>query len=152
MGIIINANSMEEYNQKINYYQMNGFKLDSNSSAHYQTRLTKKNFGPILAHIILIVSLIGAITFLTGLVVDILSVTNMIIPLNFFSLILAIRYLQYIGFFLLIIAVIMALVIVYYYMTQPYEVLIRLNQNMNNNMNNFNNYNNMNMNRGNFNG
>lgn len=152
MGIIINANNMDEYNHNINYYQMNGYKIDSNSTAHYQTRLIKKNYGPILSHIILIVSLIGSVTFLTGLVIDILRLTNLIVPLNLFSLILAIRYLQYVGIFLLILAIVMAAVIVYYYVTQPYEVLIRLNDGMNNNMNNPNNFNNMNMNRGNYNG
>lgn len=153
MGIIINANSTEEYNQKINYYQIQGFKLDNSSTFNYQTRLIKKNYGPIFAHIILIVSFIGAIAFLTSLVVDCLRVTNLIIPLNMLSLILAIKYLQYLGIILLIVAIVMGLFILYYYLTKPYEVIIRLNQNLNNNnMNNMGNMNNMNMNRGNYNG
>ncbi|WP_323735986.1 hypothetical protein PXD04_08865 [Methanosphaera sp. ISO3-F5] len=150
MSIIINANNMEEYNQNLNYYQMNGFKIDNSSSAQYQTRLIKKNFGPIIVHVLLLVSLIGAITFLTGLVVDVLRITDLVLPLNLFSILLAIRYLQYIGIFLIILAIIMALIIVYYYVSKPYDVLIRFNQNLNNNMNYNNNFNNIN--RGNLNG
>lgn len=144
MSIIINAKSMEEYNHKINYYQANGFKVNGTTSMNHQTNLVKRNFGPIAAQILLIISLIGGISFLTEIVLDVLKLTHIIAPLNIFSLVLAVRYLQEIGYVLLMVAVIAALVIVYYYVTKPYEVTVRLS--------NENNINNPGFNGGNYNG
>lgn len=142
MGIIVNTNSREEYNNKINYYQMNGFKVKSASSMNIQTHLEKKNFGPTWVLALLIISLIGSVVYLSELVLYPLAISDLIIKLNFFSLVLAVNYLRDIGLILLIIFVIMLILAVYYYLTKPYEVIIRLNHNNNQNMN----YNNMNNN------
>lgn len=152
MGIIVNTNSREEYNDKINYYQFNGFKISSSSRMNFQTTLVKKNLGPVWAHIILLVSLIGLIIYESSLVLYPLAITDIFIPLNFFSLLLAVRYLQEIGLILLIIFVIMLIIVLYYYFAKPYEILIKLNQNNNQIINNNNNVGGFNPNRGNFNG
>ncbi len=153
MSIIINTNSREEYNNKINFYQMKGFKFKSSTSSNLQTHLEKKNFGPVWSHILLIISLIGILLYMTELVIYPLALTDLFIRLNLFSLLLAVRYLQYVGIILLIICIIMIIVIMYYYISKPYDVFIRLNQNNNQIFNNNNNNNmNFNPNRGNFNG
>ncbi len=129
MGIIVNTNNREEYNNKITYYQMNGFKVKSASSMNLQTHLEKKNFGPSWLVVLLITSLIGSIIYLSELVLYPLAISDLFIKLNFFSLILAVEYLKYIGLLLLIIFIVMLILAVYYYLTKPYEVIIKLNQN-----------------------
>ncbi len=151
MGIIVNTNTREEYNDRINYYQMNGFKIKSASSMNFQTHLEKKNFGPSWLLILLITSLIGSIVYLTDLVVYPLAISDFFIKLNIFSLLLAVQYLQYIGIILLIMFVIMLILTVYYLTSKPYEVIVKLNSNMTQNINN-NVVNDFNPNRGNFNG
>lgn len=153
MGIIINTNSREEYNEKINLYKMNGFKVKSASSMNLQTHLEKKNFGPFWVPILLITSFIGSIVYLSDLVIYPLSISDFFIKLNFFSLILAVKYLQDIGIILLIIFIAMLALAIYYYMTKPYEVIVKFNQHNNNqNINNNNYVNDYNQNRGNLNG
>ena len=153
MGIIINTNSREEYNDKINLYQMNGFKVKSASSMNLQTHLEKKNFGPVWVLILLITSLIGSLVYLTDLVLYPLAISDFFIKLNFFSLLLAVKYLQDIGVILLLIFVAMLIIAVYYYVTKPYEVIVKFNQHNNNqNFSNNNFVNDFNPNRGNLNG
>ncbi|MBE6485991.1 MAG: hypothetical protein E7Z85_04015 [Methanosphaera stadtmanae] len=153
MGIIINTNSREEYNDKINYYKMNGFKVKSASSMNLQTHLEKKNIGPSWVPILLITSLIGSFVYLTDLVLYPLAISDFFIKLNFFSLVLAVKYLQDMGLILLIIFIAMILIAVYYYMYKPYEVIVKVNkQNNNQYIKNNSNVNDYNPNRGNFNG
>ena len=116
---------------------------------NHQTRLAKKNFGPAWAHVILFMSLIASLLYLTELVIYPLAITDLFIRLNLFSLILAIRYMQYFGFLFIILFVIMLIVVLYYYLATPYEVLVTFNPNSQQTMNN-NTFNNQN--RGNFNG
>lgn len=153
MGIIINTNSREEYNDKINLYKMNGFKVKSASSMNLQTHLEKKNIGPAWVPILLLTSLIGAIVYLSDLVIYPLAISDFFIKLNFFSLVLAVKYLQDIGIILLIIFIVMLIIAIYYYMSKPYEVIVKVNQQNNNqNINNNNYINDYNPNRGNLNG
>lgn len=127
MALSVNTYSNEEYNQKINYYQSNGFKITSNSRTNTQTNLEKKNYGPIVIHIMLIVSMVSSIVFLSDMVMNCLSFANIFVKLNLLSLVVAVRYLQNIGLMLLIFSVVLALIIIYYYMTQPYVVIVYLN-------------------------
>lgn len=142
MGIIVNTNNREEYNSKIDYYKMNGFKVKSASSMNIQTHLEKKNFGPSWVLVLLITSLIGALVYLSELVLYPLAISDLFIKLNFFSLVLAMRYLRDFGLILLILFVVMLILSIYYYISKPYEVIIRLNHSNNQNIN----YNNMNNN------
>jgi hypothetical protein len=152
MGIIINTISREEYNDKINYYKMNGFKVKSASSMNLQTHLEKKNIGPVWVPILLITSLIGSFVYLTDLVLYPLAISDFFIKLNFFSLVLAVKYLQDIGLILLIIFIAMILIAVYYYMSKPYEVIVKVNKQNNNQYINNSSYVNNNSERGNYNG
>lgn len=153
MSIIINTNSREEYNNKINLYQMNGFKVKSASSMNLQTHLEKKNIGPSWVPILLITSLIGSFVYLTDLVLYPLAIGDFFIKLNFFSLILAVKYLHDIGIILLIIFIVMLIIALYFYLNKPYEVIVKVNQQNNyQNINNNNNVNDFNQKRGNFNG
>lgn len=148
MGIIVNTNNREEYNNKITYYQMNGFKVKSASSMNMQTHLEKKNFGPTWVLALLLISFIGSFVYLSELVLYPLAISDLFIKLNFFSLLLAVQYLRDIGIILLIIFVIMLILAVYYYFTKPYEVVIKLNQNNGQNLNYNNTGNNYNPNTG----
>lgn len=144
--MIVNTNSREEYNNKINYYQVNGFDIASSTTSNLQTRLVKKNIGPAWIQVLLILSLIASILYLTELVMYPLAISDLFIKLNLFSLLLAISYLQYVGILFLIIFVAMLILTVYYYFTKPYEVLVKLNmvdngQQMINGNGNYNNYN-----------
>lgn len=132
MSIIINTNSREEYNSKISFYQVNGFRIAGTTANNIQTRLIKKNFGPVWAQAILIVSLIGSIFYLSELVIYPLAFTDLFIRLNLFSLLLAIRYLQEMGFILLALFLIMVVVIIYYYLTKEHEVIVKFNPQINN--------------------
>ena len=140
MGIIVNTSTPDEYNEKIGYYRMNGFIIEDSSINKYQTRLSKKNYGPVILHILLIVSLIGFVVYCSQLALYTLSFANMFIPLSFFSLLISIKYLQDIGIILLIVFIVAIVMVLYYYFAKPYEVLVRLNTN-NLNMNNRNNFN-----------
>lgn len=148
MGIIVNTNNREEYNNKITYYQMNGFKVKSASSMNMQTHLEKKNFGPTWVLVLLVISFIGSFVYLSELVLYPLAISDLFIKLNFFSLLLAVQYLRDIGIILLIIFVIMLILAVYYYFTKPYEVVIKLNQNNGQNVNYNNTGNNYNPKQG----
>lgn len=135
MSIIVNTINREEYNNKINYYKANGFKVKSASSMNIQTHLEKKNFGPSWVVALLITSLIGSIIYLSELVLYPLAISDLFIKLNFFSLVLATQYLRDFGLILLILFVVMLILSIYYYLAKPYEIIIRLNQNTNQNVN-----------------
>ena len=115
MGIIVNANTPDEYKEKIDYYRMNGFIIENSSINNYQTRLSKKNYGPVILHVLMIVSLIGFVVYCSQLALYALSFANKFIPLSFFSLLISIKYLQDIGIILLIVFIASMVVVFYYY-------------------------------------